>query len=82
MLKIAKLPDRTPVKITITVPPDLNEALRDYLAIYRETYGDSATGVADLIPVMLETFIASDKAFADLTDFCRMVLSKGRSISD
>ncbi|MBU6445551.1 MAG: DUF2274 domain-containing protein [Alphaproteobacteria bacterium] len=29
-LKLAKLPDRTPVKITITVPPDLNAALNQY----------------------------------------------------
>lgn len=64
MLKIAKLPDRTPVKIALTVSPDLNETLGEYLAVYRATYGDDAATVADLIPVMLETFVASDKAFA------------------
>ncbi len=38
-LKLGNLPDRTPVKITITVSPDLSQALRDYAAIYRTTYG-------------------------------------------
>jgi len=63
MLKLAKLPDRTPVKITITVMPDLNRALADYAALYRETYGDKVD-VAELIPFMLDGFLAADKAFA------------------
>ena len=45
-LKLGKLPDRTPVKITITVSPNLSQALRDYAAIYRTTYGE-AESVAD-----------------------------------
>jgi hypothetical protein len=63
-LKLARLPDRTPVKIAITVTPDLDAALRDYLALYRATYGDRVATTADLIPAMLETFLASDRAFA------------------
>jgi len=62
-LKLGKLPDRTPVKITITVGPDLNQALRDYAAIYRATYGE-AESVADLIPFMLLGFLESDRGFA------------------
>jgi hypothetical protein len=62
-LKLGKLPDRTPVKITITVSPDLNQALRDYAAIYRTTYGE-AEAVADLIPFMLGAFLESDRGFA------------------
>jgi hypothetical protein len=62
-LKLGKLPDRTPVKITITVSPDLNLALRDYAAIYRTTYGE-AESVADLIPFMLGAFLESDRGFA------------------
>lgn len=62
-LKLGKLPDRTPVKITITVSPDLNQALRDYAAIYRTTYGEAAS-VADLIPFMLDAFLDSDRGFA------------------
>lgn len=62
-LKLGKLPDRTPVKITITLGPDLNQALRDYAAIYRATYGE-AESVADLIPFMLLGFLESDRGFA------------------
>lgn len=62
-LKLGKLPDRTPVKITITLAPDLNQALRDYAAIYRTTYGE-AESVADLIPFMLSSFLESDRGFA------------------
>ena len=36
-LKLAKLPDRMPVKLTITVQPDLAQALRAYAAVYRAT---------------------------------------------
>ncbi|SER24259.1 DUF2274 domain-containing protein [Sphingobium sp. YR768] len=63
MLKLAKLPDRTPVKIGITVTPDLAHALADYTALYNRAYSDKAE-VADLIPAMLESFLASDRAFA------------------
>ena len=62
-LKLGKLPDRTPVKIAITLSPDLNQALREYAAIYRTKYGD-AESVADLIPFMLGAFLESDRAFA------------------
>lgn len=62
-LKLGRLPDRTPVKIAIAVSPDLNQALRDYAAIYRTTYGE-AESVADLIPFMLSSFLESDRGFA------------------
>ena len=62
-LKLGKLPDRTPVKITITLGPDLSQALRDYAAIYRTTYGE-VESVADLIPFMLSSFLDSDRGFA------------------
>lgn len=62
MLKLAKLPDRTPVKIAITVTPDLAHALGDYQTLYNRTYADKAE-MADLIPAMLESFLASDRAF-------------------
>jgi hypothetical protein len=62
-LKLGKLPDRTPVKITLSVNADLGQALRDYAALYKATYGE-AEPVADLIPFMLEAFLDSDRAFA------------------
>jgi hypothetical protein len=62
-LRLARLPDRTPVKITIAVPPDLHHALTEYAELYRETYGQQEP-VQDLIPAMLASFIDGDKAFA------------------
>lgn len=62
-LKLGKLPDRTPSKITITVSADLGRALREYAALYRKAYGDSES-VAELIPFMLEGFLESDRVFA------------------
>jgi hypothetical protein len=62
-LKLAKLPDRTPVKLTITITPDLQNALKAYAAIYAEAYG-SDEPVAELIPAMLMAFLESDRGFA------------------
>lgn len=62
-LKLARLPDRTPIKLSITVLPDLNQALQDYARLYAETYGREEA-VADLIPAMLAAFLDSDRAFA------------------
>jgi hypothetical protein len=62
-LKLAKLPDRTPAKITITVSPELNQALREYADLYRSAYGETEA-VPDLIPYMLMGFLESDRAFA------------------
>lgn len=61
-LKLAKLPDRTPIKLTITVGAELHQALKDYADLYQATYGTTEQ-VADLIPYMLEAFLSSDKSF-------------------
>ena len=62
-LKLSKLPDRTPVKITITISPDLHLTLRQYANLYRAAYGE-AESIADLIPFMLDAFLESDRGFA------------------
>jgi hypothetical protein len=62
MLKLPRIPDRTPVKLTILVPPELNESLNDYAAAYQEAYGAVAS-VAELVPAMLASFIASDREY-------------------
>lgn len=61
-LKLAKLPDRVPVKISISVPPDLYAALTSYAEAYQAAY-DSTESVAELIPYMLAAFIESDGGF-------------------
>ena len=62
-LKLGKLPDRTPVKLTVTIPPDLAEALASYAVLYKETYQQEET-VAELVPAMLRAFLESDRGFA------------------
>ena len=62
-LKLRKLPDRTPVKLTISISPDLHQALGEYTRIYSEAYGE-AEPVQELIPAMLASFLDSDRAFA------------------
>lgn len=62
-LKLPRLPDRTPVKLVITLAPDLNEALARYAQLYAEQYGVTES-VADLAPYMLRCFLDSDRSFA------------------
>ncbi len=61
-LKLGKLPDRTPVKIGITITPDLQAALQSYASIYAEAYGVEEP-IAELIPAMLTAFLESDRSF-------------------
>jgi hypothetical protein len=61
-LKLGKLPDRTPVKVTINISPDLKQALAAYAQLYRETYGE-AEPVQELIPAMLASFLEGDRTF-------------------
>lgn len=62
-LRLAKLPDRTPVKLTISVSPELHRALGDYAAAYARAYGQDEP-VSELIPAMLASFLDSDRLFA------------------
>lgn len=61
-LRLPQLPDRTPVKITISVSPQQSQALNDYAAAYSEAYGKSEP-VHELIPAMLAAFLESDRGF-------------------
>jgi hypothetical protein len=61
-LRLDRLPDRTPVRMSLSVDPDLASALSDYAEIYRQTYGAEEKPEA-LIPAMIESFLASDAGF-------------------
>ena len=61
-LKLPKLPDRTPIKLTITITPDLNERLHRYSTAYLEEYGTQES-IAELVPAMLDAFLLSDRQF-------------------
>lgn len=61
-LKLAKLPDRTPVKLTLSLSPELRAALDEYAALYEKTYGHAET-LSDLATAILDRFLAADRAF-------------------
>lgn len=65
VLKLPRLPDRTPVKITISLSPDVHRSLSEYSEVYRQTYGESeAEPIAEMIPYMLQNFLEGDRMFA------------------
>jgi len=61
-LRIGKLPDLTPIKMTIQVDPETHRMLADYACIYAQNYGEEVAP-ATLVPSMLATFLASDNGF-------------------
>ena len=61
-LRLGQLPDRTPVRMSLSVEPELASALSDYAEIYHQTYGAEEKPEA-LIPAMLENFLGSDAGF-------------------
>lgn len=61
-LKLGRLPDRTPVKLAVSVTPDLHQMLQEYAARYAEAYGREET-ITDLVPAMLAAFLESDRNF-------------------
>ena len=61
-LKLDKLPDRQPVKMTFTASPRLKADLDAYAEVYRRSYGQKET-VQELIPFMLGAFMNADSGF-------------------
>jgi len=61
-IKLPQLPDRMPVKLSISVMPDLHQALSEYAALYAKTY-ERDEPVAELIPAILAAFLESDREF-------------------
>lgn len=61
-LKLSKLPNRTPVKVTSTFPPDVHEALADYARIYEQIHREQEK-IEDLVPYMIAAFLEGDKGF-------------------
>ncbi|MGE0180744.1 MAG: DUF2274 domain-containing protein [Parvularculaceae bacterium] len=61
-LKIGAIPERKAVRITLSLPPDVHEALADYAAIHAAEFGRKAQ-VNELAVLMIERFLDSDAAF-------------------
>lgn len=46
---------------------DLHAALTEYIAVYKQTYGQDEP-LVELVPYMLAAFLASDRGFAKARD--------------
>ena len=62
-LKLPRLPDRTLVKLTVVISPELHGQLGSYAEAYERAYGRSES-VVDLIPYILQAFLDGDRSFA------------------
>jgi len=61
-LRIAKLPNLTPVKLTLSLEPEVHQMLEDYAKIYGNSYGETVKP-AELVPYMIAGFLATDNGF-------------------
>ncbi len=62
-VKLQRLPERTPVKMSIVIPPDLHRRLQAYADAYTQAYGNQEP-LSELIPAILVAFLDSDRAFS------------------
>lgn len=62
VLKLPKLRETTPVKLSISLHPDLHQSLLQYAGVYMQVY-DSEIKITELVPLMLATFVESDREF-------------------
>lgn len=61
-LRLGPLPKTAMVKLTIALPVALKGDLDRYAQLHSQTWGEP-TDVIDLIPHMLQAFIARDRGF-------------------
>jgi len=61
-IRLQKLPDRTSVRLTIILAPDLHRRLQDYATAYAKTY-QVEEPLTELIPAILASFLDSDREF-------------------
>ena len=61
-LRIGKLPDLTPIKLTVSLEPKVHKMLEDYARIYGDSYGENVKP-AELVPSMIAGFLATDNGF-------------------
>lgn len=63
-LKLGRLPDDKPVRVTIDIPADVHADLAAYAEAHASATGQASQGPAKLIVPMLTQFMASDRGFA------------------
>ena len=77
-LKLGPIPDRSPVKLSLTLAPETHDALSDYAALYAQTYGKEAA-LPDLAALMIEKFLDGDRKFKRARKALRAPLAKEES---
>jgi hypothetical protein len=64
-IKLPKLPERTPVKVSISLGPELYRTVLDYIELHRETHGmTEAEPITEILPFIVREYLESDKGFA------------------
>lgn len=61
-LKLGPLPDKSTVRMTITIPTTLKAQLDRYAALHSKNFG-AEVDATTLVPLMLAMFLTRDKAF-------------------
>jgi len=61
-LRLGPLPDTQTVKLAFACPARLKADLDRYAALHAQTYSEAVDAVT-LIPLMLDAFMAADRAF-------------------
>ena len=61
-LKLGPIPDRKPVKLSLSLAPDVNDALNDYAAIHAREHGTEVKP-GDVAGLMIERFLEGDTQF-------------------
>ncbi|MCK5746262.1 MAG: DUF2274 domain-containing protein [Oricola sp.] len=61
-LKLGPLPDRNPVKLSLSLTPDVHDALCDYASLHAKAHGREPP-LPDLAALMIEEFLNCDAAF-------------------
>lgn len=64
-IKLPKLPDRVPVKVNLSLSPELHQSVLDYAEMYRKTYGEQeCEPVTEILPYIIQDYLNKDKEFA------------------
>ena len=77
-LKIGPVNERTSVKLGMSLPPEVHEALADYALIHAQEFGREIA-LAELAALMIERFLQSDAGFRRARKILTSTNSKGES---
>ena len=61
-LKLGPIPDHKPVKVTLSLAPEIHDALTDYATLHAREY-ERQSSVSEIAALMIEKFLASDRQF-------------------